>query len=98
MGPHDNINDVYDMVEALMILHNICIEWNDKPEYIWKYDPQDEYPPDTEEEEARDDADNITQVVVGETEVPMHETDAWLKAKGLQKRREVLDELFPVGY
>ena len=43
MGTHRNIQDMYKAIEAMMILHNICIDWNDSPEEIWDYDPADHW-------------------------------------------------------
>ncbi|KAL1948348.1 hypothetical protein VTO73DRAFT_12423 [Trametes versicolor] len=67
MGPHDDLDDLYKAIEALMILHNICIEWKDKPEYIWSFDPRDNTPAHFKDDV---DPDVIVQVVAGETEIP----------------------------
>ena len=98
MGHHDNIQDLYKANEALLILHNICIDWGDAPEHIWKFNPDD--PPRDDEEMPEeidgDDAEPINCVVVGQTAIPSHETEQWLKEEGYRKRLAVLDELSPM--
>ena len=32
MGCHSKIQDMYKAIEVMMIIHNISIEWGDKPE------------------------------------------------------------------
>ena len=93
MGKHENIQDMYKAIEAMMVLHNICIDWSDRPEDIWDYDPTDVWPDDGEEGM---DVDIGCEVIGGDAQVPGHETDAWLKEMGRQKRMNMLNELFPV--
>jgi hypothetical protein len=97
MGPHDDVQEIYRVIEALMILHNICIEHNDHPEDIYDYvlcfDPEPEDGADPDEEDSHNfGCEDIT----GEAQIPGHETDNWLKIQGYRKRKALLDELFPV--
>ncbi len=98
-GPHESILELYMAIEALLILHNLCIDWNDNPEYIWRYNPAD--PPRDDEELPQDiDPDdsnvaNINVVIEGGTPIPTHETDEWLKEEGYRMRRAALDRMFP---
>jgi hypothetical protein len=91
MGKHEDIQDEFKEIEAMMIIHNICIDWKDRPDDIWDWDPTDDW---SDEEEV--DADIGLEVIGGKAHVPAHETNAWLKDMGRQKRRVVLDELFPI--
>jgi len=43
MGPHDDIQEMYKVIKALLILHNFCIDFGDKPEDIWDFDPKDDF-------------------------------------------------------
>jgi hypothetical protein len=93
MGPHEDIQEMYKAIEALLILHNICIDLGDKPEEIWDFDPKDDF------EETEEDPDPDLEASLGEFEeldaIPGHETDAWLKRQGRRKRMIIFNELFP---
>ncbi len=95
MGIHDNMTELYKVIEALIVLHNICIDFNDRPEYIWAFDPKDPIR-DDEEVPEEVDPDTLGERIVGQTENPQHETDAWLKDRGHEMRQELLDKLFPI--
>ena len=90
MGRHENIQDAFKAIEALMIIHNICIDWKNRPDRMWDFDPTDDWSDDEEV-----DADVGGVVIVGEAHVPAHETNAWLKEKGREKRDVVFNQLFP---
>lgn len=96
MGPHDDLDDLYNVIEALMILHNVCIDWGDQPEDIWSFDPKDP-PRDGEEmpEEVDCDMVSIYENIVEGPQVPRYETDTWLKEQGYRKRWAIFNELFP---
>ena len=76
----------------MMIIHNICIDWVDKPEDIWDINKTDSWSDD--EEEGDDDTDG-NGIIEGEAEVPLHETENWLLETGRQKRLILVNELFP---
>jgi hypothetical protein len=90
--------DIYKAIEALIVLHNICIDWGDKPEDIWDFDPQDGFcgEDDSEDEELEIGGEVIVGNAPGNADVPAHETDRWLRTQGRRKRQIILDELFPV--
>lgn len=87
MGAHKDIQEIYKAIEAMMILHNICIFWRDNPERIWEYNPNDPWP------EVKAEIDNDMEEEDGD--VPRHETEQWLRETGHLKRRILLDALFP---
>jgi len=45
---------LYNSVEALLVVHNLCISLDDHPEDIWDYDPSDDTMVEEEEEEDGD--------------------------------------------
>lgn len=92
MGPHADIQEMYKAIEVLLILHNMCIDYGDKPEDSWEFDAADVL--DNEEFiEADEDADAM---IVGSGEsIPSWETDAWLKRQGRAKRMIIFNDLFP---
>ena len=97
MGPHDDVQEIYHVIEALIILHNICLEHNDQPEDIYDYvlslESESEDAVDADEE----DSGNFgCEDITGEAQVPGHETDNWLKVQGYRKQMALLNELFPV--
>lgn len=93
MGPHQNIQDLYKTIEALMVLHNMAIDFKDRPNDDWRLD---ENPDDQDDETDGDDKDEEPMVaeVVGEARVPAYETDNYLKEQGRIKRLRLLDKLF----
>ena len=97
MSPHDDVQEIYCVTEALIILHNICLEHNDQPEDIYDYvlslESESEDAVDADEE----DSGNFgCEDITGEAQVPGHETDNWLKVQGYRKWMALLNELFPV--
>lgn len=91
MGQHKNIEDTFKAIEALMIIHNICTDWKDRPDKIWDFDPTDDWSDD------EDGGGEVIggEVIGGEAHVAEHETNAWLKEMGRQKRDILFNELFP---
>jgi hypothetical protein len=97
MGAHDDMQEIYRVMEALIILHNICIELEDRPEDIIDFVLQldsDDYPPENFDADEDIQVDNIEDIA-GQPQIPGHETDLWLKKQGYQKRLALLDELIP---
>jgi hypothetical protein len=90
MGIHRKIQDMYKAIEAMMIIHNICIDWGDRPEDTWDIDSADSWS-DSEEE----DDEIVGGIIGGEPNVPPHETEDWLLEQGRQKRLILMNELFP---
>ena len=95
MGHHSKIQDMYKAIEVMMIIHNICIEWGDKPEDLWDIDGADGWSDNSEVEE--DDGDNEVEngIIGGEPHILLHETENWLLEQGRQKQLILLNELIP---
>ncbi|KAJ7142205.1 hypothetical protein C8R46DRAFT_1233324 [Mycena filopes] len=83
----DFFSQVYRVIEALLVLHNMAIDLKDKPDETWLLTE------DAEEHDG-DDGDRDAMDVVGEAQVPAHETDLWLKEEGRKKRIRLLNHLF----
>jgi hypothetical protein len=90
MGPHQDIQEIYKTIEALMVLHNMAIDPKDRPEVSWHINED----PDDQEDQNNGDRDVIAFDVVGDAQVPAYETDAYLKEQGQIKRLAILDRLF----
>ena len=75
MGPHKEIQDIYRTIEALMVLHNMAIDFRDRPSDEWRIDKN----PDDHDDESNGDEEPIIADVVGEASVPQYETDDYLK-------------------
>ena len=92
MGEHKDIQMIYEAIEAMLVLHNICIDWNDHPDTIWQYNSTDIW------EDRVDDEDEETEVgiddIEGEANIPKCETPQYLKDEGWQKQQIIFDELF----
>ena len=89
MGPHADIQEMYRAIKALLILHNMCIDYGDKPDDDWEIDVMDE-----ERLDERDEDPDAIIVENGEN-IPIQETDAWLKRQGRAKRMIIFNDLFP---
>jgi hypothetical protein len=105
MGEHKDIQHMYKAIEAMLVLHNICIDWSDHPETIWEYDGTDIWPgwdgiedemDEDEEEEEEEDMNPGIEIVAGNLNIPECETAQYLKDEGRRKRQIIFDELFPV--
>ncbi|KAJ7742544.1 hypothetical protein B0H16DRAFT_1323264, partial [Mycena metata] len=88
MGQHQSVQEVYRVIEALLVLHNMSIDFKDKPEDTWVLTK------DPEDVNDENDGDREGMDVVGAAQVPAHETDDWLKEQGRRKRLRVFNELF----
>ena len=92
-----DMNALYNAVEALMVVHNLCISLNDHPEDIWDYDPSDDTTVEVEEDEDGDSGiQNYGNVILQRVQLPGRETEAWLKAHGIAKRLDLLTKLCPI--
>ena len=103
MGEHKNIQTLYKAIEAMLVLYNIHIEWNDHPESILQCDPTDICPgwdgvedeDDKDGEEENNAADGGIEAIMGETNIPMCKTVNYLQEEGQRKWQIIFDELFP---
>ena len=91
-GRHEDIQQTYRVIQALMVVHNLCIDLGDHPMEMGDVG-------DNAEEEDRwedqlgyggSDLDEAVQLPEGETE------DA-LREEGWNKREEILNKLFPLA-
>ena len=97
------IQILYEAIEAMLVLHNICIEWNDHPKSISQYNPTDIWPgwdrvedeDDEDGEEENNTADGI-EAIMGEANIPVHETADYLQEEGWRKWQIIFNQLFPV--
>jgi hypothetical protein len=94
LGTHDNPQDMYRAVEAMIAVHNLCIDLKDGA---------DDFFDANEEQASIDDLEDVDQFagyggVIPEQQanIPAHETDGWLKTEGYRLRLELLDLLFPL--
>ncbi|PBK65329.1 hypothetical protein ARMSODRAFT_892022, partial [Armillaria solidipes] len=95
MGAHRDVQDIYRVVEALIVLHNMCLYYDDHPENIVNIVLRD-----TDLRTDHDDGDAEEgfggETIDGEPNVPAHETATWLKEEGYRMRLNLLDEVCPV--
>ncbi|EEB98236.1 hypothetical protein MPER_02295, partial [Moniliophthora perniciosa FA553] len=93
LGSHRDVNDNWRVIEALMILHNICLYYNDHPELI------DDFVivMDTRTQDDHEDIPPASPTPDMESlGLPLNETDAWLQEKGHKLHKEILDSVFPI--
>ncbi|KAJ7358270.1 hypothetical protein DFH08DRAFT_911690 [Mycena albidolilacea] len=77
-------------IEALMVIHNMAIDFGDHPSDEWRLDEN----PDDQDDENNGNDEPLVSDVVGEAQVPAYETDDFLKEQGRRKRLALLDRLF----
>jgi hypothetical protein len=53
MGVGQDMHTIYKVVEALLVIHNLCIDLNDHPEDILAYDPTDDTTEENDDSDAR---------------------------------------------
>ncbi|THU92289.1 hypothetical protein K435DRAFT_672379, partial [Dendrothele bispora CBS 962.96] len=87
MGAHEDIHEVYRVIEALLILHNMCLYHNDSPKDILD---------SLFDDELFRDGEGWDSVVIGDVSAPTNETEARLKEAGYRMRMQILNEVFPV--
>ncbi|KAJ4465179.1 hypothetical protein C8J55DRAFT_493598 [Lentinula edodes] len=81
---------MYKVIEALLILHNICIDFSDALESIFDFAPKDNFP-----------LQDLTTVnlgyiaVDGDAAIPPYKTDQWIREAGCHKRKLIFNDLFP---
>jgi hypothetical protein len=90
MGPHNNIQDIYRTIEALMILHKIEIDVRDRPDVSWRIDES----PDDHAEIGNPEREIQVADVVGDAQVPAYETDGYLREQGKIKGWHYLTDCF----
>ncbi|THU87949.1 hypothetical protein K435DRAFT_680749, partial [Dendrothele bispora CBS 962.96] len=83
IGAHLDIREVYAVIEALIILHNMCLYYRDEPEQIMSAILLDSAL-------LRDDNENNgfdSVHIEGEAFLPAHETEDWLREAGFLVRK-----------
>ena len=87
------MEELYKAIEVLLVLHNICLDWRDRPEDIPDFDPRELH--DNGDDEADVDLDEDPIIPADNANIPQHETAEWIKQQGYAKRKLLLDYLFP---
>lgn len=101
MGRHNDMKDVHRVVQALMVIHNLCIDWEDAPT-----DPRAETfegadgegnNGQEEDEDVDCTGDNgLERTENGDIRIPPYESDEWQKEEGRKMCIEIMDRLFPL--
>lgn len=95
LGRHEDIKQAYRVIQALMVIHNLCIDFGDQP-----MDGGDDTQGNVTQEEdiTQEDILGYGGVEMDEAvQLPEGETAELLREEGQAKRNAVLDDLFPVG-
>ncbi|KAE9399054.1 hypothetical protein BT96DRAFT_821071, partial [Gymnopus androsaceus JB14] len=95
MGLHENVQDVWRAIDAMMIFHNMCLYYKDHPDTL------EDYTGELNDDGTGDwDADILPEVtqddVGGPADIPHHETPNWLKREGYKLRNTLLDTVCPI--
>jgi len=97
LSPERDIRDTYRVVEALVALHNLCIDLGDHPERIPFFDGEDPTRDDEDDPVNDIDATGYGGIMEGDgAELPACETDEWLREAGRRRRLAILNDLFPL--
>lgn len=99
-GQHDDVQEVYKVIQALMTIHNLCIDWGDTADDFFQQGrairPEDDLPDGSEKDP---DVSGYGTIEVGrdqESRVASYETDDWHRDEGHSKRNDYLNELYPL--
>ncbi|KAG9044264.1 hypothetical protein FS837_008543, partial [Tulasnella sp. UAMH 9824] len=99
LGGVDNLGDAFRAVEALTILHNICLDFGDNARELPDFTLEDEYPPGAAEGEDPDvEVEPEYQAWLGLARGVQNrrgETDHSMKLAGYTLRLQVLDKVVP---
>lgn len=93
LGIHRNDQDVWRVIEALLLLHNMCLFFNDAAEDIDGFVAASSAHDDNDEEDIELPEGGT---VDGPADLPGDETDRRLKARGQALRQKILDTRFPI--
>lgn len=88
LGAHRDIKEMYEVIETLIILHNMCIFHQDRPQDI--IDMIIGSPDLIRDEEGFDGVQ-----INGDPNLPAYETEAWLQREGYKMRLDILNRVFP---
>ncbi|KAF8068081.1 hypothetical protein FPV67DRAFT_1171427 [Lyophyllum atratum] len=100
MGRHNDVQEIYKVIHALMVIHNICIDYGDVPMELLDEGLEDGRGIAVDDEGNIDPDElgygGITVTPEDMYRVPVYETDEWQKEAGKVKRDRYLNQLFPV--
>ncbi|KAF7367609.1 DDE Tnp4 domain-containing protein [Mycena sanguinolenta] len=92
MGIHKDVQDVWRALDALLVMHNMCLWHNDHPKHL------EDYRDSLRDDDApggNHDEPEVDEQVFDTPDIPAEETAAWLKDRGLELRQQLLDQVFP---
>lgn len=91
-GRHEDIQQAYRVIQALMVVHNLCIDLEDHPMEM------DDVGHIEEEEGGWEDQLGYGGSGLDEAvQLPEGETEDALREEGWNKREEILNKLFPLA-
>lgn len=91
MGRHEDPQDIYKAIHAMLVLHNLCIDLGDAEDQFIGEGMEDD-----DEAVLPDHGGDIVIEPGNEGHIPAYETDDWHKEAGRNKRERILDDLFPL--
>ena len=95
--PDKDVQEMYRVVESLMVVHNLCIDLDDHPMDWTETIGNDEAVGEDGGPGIYADVASYGGVTGDEAvEIPIHETAAALRAAGYAMRQELLDRLCPI--
>lgn len=98
LGRHENVQEIYKVTQATMVIHNLCIDWNN-PAQKYLNEGQNIHP----EDNVPDFKDiGVTgyggvEIAGDDAQVPTYETDNWHHEEGHIMRNNFLNQLFPLN-
>ncbi|KAJ3981565.1 hypothetical protein F5890DRAFT_1534734 [Lentinula detonsa] len=96
MGAHENVQDAWRAIDSLMIVHNMCLYYDDQPAQL------DDYSEDIHDDGIGDwDGDILPEMtqnnVGGPADIPHSERAASLRVEGYRLRNELMDIVCPAA-
>ncbi|KAJ3534538.1 hypothetical protein NMY22_g6883 [Coprinellus aureogranulatus] len=95
-GRHSEIREIFQVIQALMVLHNMCIDWDDTPATFLTQEDIEEMQGDANEEDVEVISHGEELYGDGQMEYAGYETEDWHREEGRKKRNTILNQHFPV--
>ncbi|KIY61077.1 hypothetical protein CYLTODRAFT_363352, partial [Cylindrobasidium torrendii FP15055 ss-10] len=96
LDAHSNPEEIYRVIDALIVLHNILLFIGDKLDHILSY--KDIFSPEDDQLDHDFDLEGSPiggEMVDDDPDVPPHESITWQREEGFRKRDQLLDEVCP---
>ncbi len=89
---------MWRVIEALLILHNICIYYGDQPGNIEEFIvlPEDSNNGTDGDLHVEIPSEDLGTILNQPANIPAQKTERWLKAEGHKLQKQIMDDVFSI--